>query len=85
MAGAGSQFRPYKTAGLTKLKRGERNISQSEAIDAGREYIKACMTREAIDIDPHCCKSVGGDIRAATLRADGYFKQWVEVPFNDPV
>ena len=82
VASSGNQFLQYKTPGLTKLKKNDGSISQKEAIDAGREYIKACMTQEAIIIDPNCCNSIGGDIQAATLKADGNFEKWVEVPFN---
>ncbi len=85
VSGAGNQFLQYKTPGLTKLKKNDRSISQKEAIDAGREYIKACMTPEARGIDPCVCNSIGGDIWKATLAENGDFDVCVLVPFNDSV
>jgi hypothetical protein len=85
VASAGNQFLQYKTSGFTKLKKGDRSISQKEAIDAGREYIKACMTPEAQDIDPRVCKGIGGDIWKATLGENGDFDVRVLVPFNGSV
>ena len=85
VSGAGNQFLQYKTPGLTKLKRIDRSISQEEAIDAGREYIKACMTPEARGIDPYVCESIGGDIWKATLAENGDFDVCVLVPFDGSV
>jgi hypothetical protein len=85
VAGAGNQFLQYKTPGLTKLKKNDGCISKKEAIDAGREYIKACMTSDARNIDPHVCESIGGDIWKATLGENGDFDVRVLVPYNDSV
>lgn len=84
VAGGGTELYQYKTPGLTRLKKQDGGtISQREAIDAGREYIKACMTPEAHTLDALCCGGIGGDIRAATLAANGDFNLWVEVPFRE--
>jgi hypothetical protein len=85
VSGAGNQFLQYKTPGLTKLKKNDGSISQKEAIDAGREYIKACMTPEARNIDPCVCESIGGDIWKATLGENGDFDVSVLVPSNGSV
>jgi hypothetical protein len=85
VAGAGNQFLQYKTPGLTKLKKNDGCVSQKEAIDAGCEYIKACMTPEARSIDPCVCKSIGGDIWKATLADNGDFDVRILVPFNGSV
>lgn len=75
-----ADFSEYQTSGFTKMNAQDESITRPEAIDAAREYIKACMTDKARAIDPDHCAAIAGDVRVATLTEAGDFCQWVEVP-----
>lgn len=78
---AGSEdFQKFKTYGLTKMEAKDPNVSLQEAMKAATQYIEACKSPKAREIDSYC-NTIGGRTCTAFLTPTKGF-EWVQKPTN---
>ena len=75
-----ADFQKFKTAGLTKLEAKDPSVSLQDAEEAATQYIEACKSPKAREIDA-CCKTIGGLICTAILTPTKGF-EWKQKPTN---
>lgn len=73
-------FQKFKTVGLTKMEVKDPSISLEEAMDAATQYIEACKSPKAREIDPYC-ETIDGQICTAFLTPTKGF-EWIQRPTN---
>jgi hypothetical protein len=73
-------FQKFKTVGLTKMDVKDPSISLQEAMEAATQYIEACKSPKAREIDRYC-ETIDGRICTAVLTPTNGFK-WVQPPAN---
>jgi hypothetical protein len=73
-------FQKFKTVGLTKMEAKDPSISLQEAMEAATQYIEACKSPKAREIDPYC-ETIDGLICTAVLTPTKGF-EWVQKPTN---
>src|ERR1017187_1029679 len=71
-------FQKFKTDGLTKIAAKDPSISLQEAMHAATQYIEACKSPKARELDSYC-KSIDGRICTAVLTPTNTF-QWGKNP-----
>jgi hypothetical protein len=55
----------------------DRPTTLSEAVEIAKQYILACSSPLAMELNPQICKTIGGRILIATITYQGGFK-WLE-------
>ena len=73
-------FQKFKTVGLAKIEAKDPSISLQEAMEAATQYIEACKSPKAREIDSYC-KTIGGLICTAILTPTKGF-EWKQQPTN---
>jgi hypothetical protein len=57
----------------------EIRVTLSDAVEAGRNYIEACSSPVALEIDKEICQGIGGHIHVATITPTAGF-EWLIPP-----
>jgi hypothetical protein len=78
-----SRFSDYRTDACKQVAardmHPEIRVTLADAIEAGRNYIEACSSLVALEIDKEICQGIGGHIHAATITPEGGFN-WAVRP-----
>ena len=76
------RFREFRTDACKRVAARDRHpeirVSLADAVEAGRNYIEACSSPIARELDNESCRGIGGHIHIATITRDGF--SWIAAP-----